>query len=116
MRWQGRKEARQRKGREASSGAKRGAGVTLTSVGAGALGVVALLALYPLRLPSDREALAFADQRLREAYAVEVKEKISLTPFQMHLVDLLEQTAPHETTLSVSAASLLTLRGWKKAH
>jgi uncharacterized membrane protein YfcA len=31
-----------------------GAGVTLTSVGAGALGVVALLALYPLRLTGDR--------------------------------------------------------------
>jgi uncharacterized membrane protein YfcA len=31
-----------------------GAGVTLTSVGAGALGVAALLALYPLRLPADR--------------------------------------------------------------
>jgi uncharacterized membrane protein YfcA len=31
-----------------------GAGVTLTSVGAGALGAVALLALYPLRLPPDR--------------------------------------------------------------
>jgi hypothetical protein len=31
-----------------------GVGVTLTSVGAGALGVVALLALYPLRLFGDR--------------------------------------------------------------
>jgi uncharacterized membrane protein YfcA len=31
-----------------------GVGVTLTSVGAGALGVVALLALYPLRLAGDR--------------------------------------------------------------
>jgi len=31
-----------------------GIGVTLTSVGAGALGVVALLALYPLRLTADR--------------------------------------------------------------
>jgi uncharacterized protein len=31
-----------------------GVGVTLTSVGAGALGVVALLALYPLRLTTDR--------------------------------------------------------------
>jgi uncharacterized protein len=31
-----------------------GIGVTLTSVGAGALGVVALLALYPLRLTGDR--------------------------------------------------------------
>jgi uncharacterized protein len=31
-----------------------GAGVALTSVGAGALGVVALLALYPLRLTADR--------------------------------------------------------------
>jgi uncharacterized membrane protein YfcA len=31
-----------------------GVGVTLTSVGAGALGVVALLALYPLRLSGDR--------------------------------------------------------------
>lgn len=31
-----------------------GAAVTLTSVGAGALGVVALLALYPLRLTGDR--------------------------------------------------------------
>ena len=31
-----------------------GAAVTLTSVGAGALGVVALLYLYPLRLASDR--------------------------------------------------------------
>jgi uncharacterized protein len=31
-----------------------GVGVSLTSVGAGALGVVALLALYPLRLSADR--------------------------------------------------------------
>jgi uncharacterized membrane protein YfcA len=31
-----------------------GIGVTMTSVGAGALGVAALVALYPLRLPSDR--------------------------------------------------------------
>jgi uncharacterized membrane protein YfcA len=31
-----------------------GVGVTLTSIGAGALGVVALLALYPLRLTGDR--------------------------------------------------------------
>jgi uncharacterized membrane protein YfcA len=31
-----------------------GVAVTLTSVGAGALGVVALLALYPLRLAGDR--------------------------------------------------------------
>ena len=31
-----------------------GVGVTLTSVGAGALGVVELLALYPLRLTGDR--------------------------------------------------------------
>lgn len=31
-----------------------GVGVTLTSVGAGALGAVALLYLYPLRLPADR--------------------------------------------------------------
>jgi uncharacterized membrane protein YfcA len=31
-----------------------GVAVTLTSVGAGALGVVALLALYPLRLTGDR--------------------------------------------------------------
>jgi uncharacterized protein len=31
-----------------------GVGVTLTSVGAGALGVVALFALYPLRLTGDR--------------------------------------------------------------
>ncbi len=36
------------------AGAVLGAGVALTSVGAGALGVVALLALYPLRLTSDR--------------------------------------------------------------
>lgn len=36
------------------SGALIGVGVSLTSVGAGALGVVALLALYPLRLPPDR--------------------------------------------------------------
>jgi uncharacterized protein len=36
------------------AGAILGAGVALTSVGAGALGVVALLALYPLRLTSDR--------------------------------------------------------------
>lgn len=35
-------------------GALLGVGVTLTSVGAGALGVVALLALYPLRLTGDR--------------------------------------------------------------
>ncbi|MFX5493918.1 TSUP family transporter, partial [Acinetobacter baumannii] len=31
-----------------------GVAVTLTSVGAGALGVVALLAMYPLRLSGDR--------------------------------------------------------------
>ncbi len=31
-----------------------GFGVSMTSVGAGALGVAALVALYPLRLPSDR--------------------------------------------------------------
>ena len=36
------------------AGVLLGAGVTLTSVGAGALGAVALLALYPLRLPPDR--------------------------------------------------------------
>ena len=36
------------------AGALLGMGVTLTSVGAGALGVAALVALYPLRLPSDR--------------------------------------------------------------
>lgn len=35
-------------------GAMLGVGVTMTSVGAGALGVAALVALYPLRLPSDR--------------------------------------------------------------
>jgi uncharacterized membrane protein YfcA len=37
-----------------AAGAVLGIGVTLTSVGAGALGVAALVALYPLRLPSDR--------------------------------------------------------------
>jgi uncharacterized protein len=37
-----------------AAGIMLGAGVTLTSVGAGALGVVALLALYPLRLSGDR--------------------------------------------------------------
>jgi uncharacterized protein len=36
------------------AGCVLGFGVTLTSVGAGALGVAALVALYPLRLPSDR--------------------------------------------------------------
>jgi uncharacterized membrane protein YfcA len=36
------------------TGALLGVGVTITSVGAGALGVAALVALYPLRLPSDR--------------------------------------------------------------
>jgi uncharacterized protein len=36
------------------AGVSLGVGVTLTSVGAGALGAVALLALYPLRLPPDR--------------------------------------------------------------
>jgi uncharacterized protein len=36
------------------AGAVLGAGVGLTSVGAGALGVVALLALYPLRLSAER--------------------------------------------------------------
>ncbi len=36
------------------TGALLGIGVTMTSVGAGALGVAALVALYPLRLPSDR--------------------------------------------------------------
>jgi uncharacterized membrane protein YfcA len=36
------------------TGAFLGVAVTLTSVGAGALGVVALLALYPLRLTGDR--------------------------------------------------------------
>jgi hypothetical protein len=37
-----------------AAGALLGAGVTMTSVGAGALGVAVLVALYPLRLPSDR--------------------------------------------------------------
>ena len=37
-----------------AAGALLGFGVTMTSVGAGALGVVALVALYPLRLTSDR--------------------------------------------------------------
>jgi uncharacterized membrane protein YfcA len=37
-----------------AAGAVLGIGVTMTSVGAGALGVAALVALYPLRLPSDR--------------------------------------------------------------
>jgi uncharacterized protein len=37
-----------------AAGALLGAGVTLTSVGAGALGVAVLVALYPLRLTSDR--------------------------------------------------------------
>jgi uncharacterized membrane protein YfcA len=37
-----------------AAGALLGLGVTLTSVGAGALGVAVLVALYPLRLPSDR--------------------------------------------------------------
>jgi len=37
-----------------ATGALLGAAVTLTSVGAGALGVVALLYLYPLRLTPDR--------------------------------------------------------------
>jgi uncharacterized protein len=36
------------------AGALLGFGVTMTSVGAGALGVAALVALYPLRLTSDR--------------------------------------------------------------
>jgi uncharacterized membrane protein YfcA len=38
----------------AIAGLTLGVAVTLTSVGAGALGVVMLLALYPLRLTSDR--------------------------------------------------------------
>jgi uncharacterized protein len=37
-----------------AAGALLGAGVGLTSVGAGALGVVAILALYPLRLTPER--------------------------------------------------------------
>jgi uncharacterized membrane protein YfcA len=37
-----------------TAGALLGFGVTMTSVGAGALGVAVLVALYPLRLPSDR--------------------------------------------------------------
>jgi uncharacterized membrane protein YfcA len=37
-----------------AAGCLLGIGVTMTSVGAGALGVAALVALYPLRLPSDR--------------------------------------------------------------
>jgi len=37
-----------------AAGCVLGIGVTMTSVGAGALGVAALVALYPLRLPSDR--------------------------------------------------------------
>jgi hypothetical protein len=37
-----------------AGGALLGVGVSLTSVGAGALGVAVLVALYPLRLPSDR--------------------------------------------------------------
>jgi uncharacterized membrane protein YfcA len=36
------------------AGSLLGIGVTMTSVGAGALGVAALVALYPLRLTSDR--------------------------------------------------------------
>jgi uncharacterized membrane protein YfcA len=36
------------------AGCLLGFGVTMTSVGAGAVGVAALVALYPLRLPSDR--------------------------------------------------------------
>ena len=36
------------------AGCVLGIGVSMTSVGAGALGVAALVALYPLRLPSDR--------------------------------------------------------------
>jgi uncharacterized membrane protein YfcA len=36
------------------AGCVLGLGVSMTSVGAGALGVAALVALYPLRLPSDR--------------------------------------------------------------
>jgi uncharacterized protein len=36
------------------AGALLGVGVSVTSVGAGALGVAALVALYPLRLPTDR--------------------------------------------------------------
>lgn len=36
------------------AGALLGFGVSMTSVGAGALGIVALAALYPLRLPADR--------------------------------------------------------------
>lgn len=36
------------------TGCLLGVGVTMTSVGAGALGVAALVVLYPLRLPSDR--------------------------------------------------------------
>jgi uncharacterized membrane protein YfcA len=37
-----------------AAGCLLGIGVTMTSVGAGALGVAALVALYPLRLPADR--------------------------------------------------------------
>jgi len=37
-----------------AAGILLGFGVTMTSVGAGALGIAALTALYPLRLPSDR--------------------------------------------------------------
>jgi uncharacterized membrane protein YfcA len=37
-----------------TAGTLLGFGVTMTSVGAGALGVAVLVALYPLRLPSDR--------------------------------------------------------------
>jgi len=37
-----------------AAGVLLGVGVTLTSIGAGALGVVALLSLYPLRLTPDR--------------------------------------------------------------
>jgi uncharacterized membrane protein YfcA len=37
-----------------AAGALLGFGVTMTSVGAGALGVAVLVALYPLRLTSDR--------------------------------------------------------------
>jgi hypothetical protein len=37
-----------------AAGAFLGIGVSMTSVGAGALGVAVLVALYPLRLPSDR--------------------------------------------------------------
>ncbi len=68
-----------------------------------------------LRLPSDREIRAFVDKKLHRSRASEVADKIALTPFQTMLISILEQAAPHKAKLSVSAASIVTMREYCRA-